>query len=752
MKSLLQARWRAALFATCALASPAYAQAPAAPPPSDPQSDEVVVTARKREERLSDVPATIAVIGSEKLESLSVTNANELNGVVPGLVMASGVGGLPAVTFRGLGSNSALFSVEASVALFVDGVYSAHTRDFVTPLYDIDRIEMVKGTQGTLLGKNTTLGAVAMVTRRPGDVFGFSAQTSYDIETETTRLEGAVDMPLSDTLKVRLAGLWIDDGGYVDNALTGSEPQTEDMSGRLGVSWTPSDTFDLTFSYQHDEHDQTGQSLEVVRDASAGATLAARAAATGQTNFEGLGNRRSAIGSLAFSTTAPAGPTPFDEQTSNRANLIMNVYAGNHTFTSQTSYVNWLVERLSDLDFLQANLFNLGDNEKNLQYAQEFRVASSGDGRVSYLLGAFFFHNDWSLNRTLYGYAPSPLFGFVQSLFRQKTDTVSIFGQTNIALTDALKANLGLRYTEEQKDGRFFRAPGTGSIGAAFPAYALTTIENSESDLDGDIGLQYTLEPGRMIYASASRGSKGGGFQNAPTTLAGAPYTGETALTYEVGGKFVFDRGSLDVAVFQTTVEDFQFSRTAAVGTPAVSQTVVTNVDVRSQGVELNGALRPFDNLRLSGGIVYADSVFTETVPPAPAIPVTLDGLQQPRAPKWSGTFDANLTLPVTDNLTVSALGSLEFMSRTYYQPNVGVNLNAPFRDDFTKVNLRVALENESGGWEIALLGKNLTDVTEPQFVTSVSGTGAGPTTNTPAWYGIMNPPRTFVIQFKISR
>ncbi|HEY0650401.1 TonB-dependent receptor [Phenylobacterium sp.] len=748
MRAQGRARRTAALLASCALTvlSAGAAQAQT----DDGALEEVIVTARKRAETLSDAPATIAVVSDDKLRAVAVTNANELNGVVPGLVMMAGVGGGPGVTFRGLGSNSALFSVESSVALFVDGVYTAHTRDYVAPMYDLERVEMVKGTQGTLLGKNTTLGAITLVTRRPGDDLGVNLETSYDFKTNTPRIEAAVDVPISEQLKARISGLFIDDGGYVRNPYSGQQPDTRDVSGRLSLQWTPGADVDVTFIYQHDDHEQTGQSLEVLRDATAGLTLAARALATGQTDFEGRPNRRSESGSDAFGASVPAGRTPYDNQVSDRFNLIANWQIGGHTLTSQSAYVDWQVERLSDLDFLKANLLNLGDNEKNQQYSQEFRIASPSEGRLTYLAGVFYFYNDWTLNRSLTGAQPSALFGSVLSLYNQKTETISAFGQATYALTDKLNASVGLRYTHETKDATLLRSQGSGNLGAIFPAYPRTKLSSTEEDVDGDIGLQYKFEPGRMVYVSASKGSKGGGFQSSPTTIAGAPYKGETAYTVEAGGKFVFDRASLDVAVFQTTVEDFQFSRTAVVGNPGVAQTVVTNLDVRSRGVEVNGSLRVAEGLRLSGGVVYADSVFTETVPPPPAVPVAVDGLRQPRAPKWSGNLDANFSRPITDDLTLNVLGSLEFMSKTYFQPNVGVNLNAPHRDGFGKVNLRVAVENEAAGWEIALLGKNLTDVTEPQFVTSVSGTGAGG--NTTAWYGIVNPPLSVVLQFRIRR
>jgi outer membrane receptor protein involved in Fe transport len=740
-------RLAAALLATCAVI-PTAALAQQSPPKSSPTAvGEVVVTALKRTESVQDAPVTIAVVGADKLQAVAVTNPNDLNGVVPGLTIMTGVGGGPGVTFRGLGSNSALFSVETSVALFIDGVYAAHTRDYVTPMYDLDRIEMVKGTQGTLLGKNTSLGAISLVTRRAAPTFGYGLQTSYDFNTKTPRVEGYVNVPVSDKLQVRLAGLYVDDGGYYKNAGSGNVPKTRDISGRLSVRWLPIDNVDVVFIYQHDDHDQTGQNLEVIRDATAGATVAARALATGQTDFEANPDRRSEIGSAAFGS-APAGPTPFDMQLSDHVNLIANWNLGDFTLTSQSAYVNWHGNRLSDLDFVRANLFNLYDIERNRQFSQEFRIASPTDRKFSYLAGVYYYKNTWILNRTTYGYAPSPVSGSGTTFYTQPTESWSVFGDGTYKFTDQLSGTLGLRYTSEHKDGILFRPQGTGVLGAAFPAFPRTTLTNKEDDVDGDVGLQYKLEPGRMLYVSASKGSKGGGFQNSPTTVAGAAYKGEKAYTVEAGAKIGFDRGTFDIAVFQTTVKGFQFSHAAIVGIPPISQTVVDNSDVRSQGVEVNSAWRVLDDLTLSGGVVYAEAIATATSPAPPLAPVQVPGLVQPRAPKWSGTLDAKYYRPVNQDLALNVLGSLEFASKTFLQPNIGTTLNAPVRGAYAKFNLRVGIANEADGWEVALLGKNLTDVREPLFATTVTATGGGG--NTVAYYGTMMPGREIVLQLSL--
>jgi iron complex outermembrane receptor protein len=227
------------------------------------------------------------------------------------------------------------------------------------------------------------------------------------------------------------------------------------------------------------------------------------------------------------------------------------------------------------------------------------------------------------------------------------------------------------------------------------------------------------------------------------------PYKGETAYTIETGGKFVFPGATLDVALFDTIVDGFQFSHAALVGTPPIVQTIIDNSDVRSRGVEVNGSLRVTQDIRLSGGIVYADAIATKNTPAPPATPVQVVGLIQPRAPKWSGTFDADYRHPLTDKLTFDGLASVEFSSKTYLQPNIGTTLDAPVRNAYAKLDLRLAVQS-SQGWEIAVLGKNLSNAREPLFVTPVPGTGGGG--NSSAYYGNLMRPRTVVLQLTLHR
>ncbi|KKC27659.1 TonB-dependent receptor plug domain-containing protein [Sphingomonas sp. SRS2] len=186
------------------LASQAYAQVqnPGADRVDD-APDSIVVTARKQSETVTDVPATVNVVSPEALSGRRINTGLDLSGIVPGFQVVTGLAGSAEPRIRGLGSVTAVFSIEASVASFIDGIYAAHPRDYVSPSFDLERIEVIKGTQSTTLGKNATLGAISFVSRRPGRDLGFEVSASQEFKFDSSRFEGAIDIPLGETLHAR---------------------------------------------------------------------------------------------------------------------------------------------------------------------------------------------------------------------------------------------------------------------------------------------------------------------------------------------------------------------------------------------------------------------------------------------------------------------------------------------------------------------------------------------------------------------
>lgn len=746
--------FKAVMLSTAVFASPAMALNAApesgsdgAPAPQQAEDDaaagdigDIIVTALKQGRTAFEAPATITVLESDVLASKNVVAGNQLNAVVPGLTMSVGVGGLPGTSFRGLGSNAAVFNLEPSVAQYIDGTYMPHARDYVAPLYDLDHIEFIKGTQSTLLGKNTSLGAISIVNRRPKKDFGYELRYTHNFGVVGNRIEGALNVPVADTLQVRAAFLASQEDGWIDNVYSGrDEPTQRNISGRIAAAWQPSSDLDVFLSYQHDYRRIKGQNLEVLNDPAG--VVAARAAATGFP-FRTAVIGESASGSGAVGGTA-AGTEPFDRQRTDRLNGIVNLYLGEYTLTSQTSYTSWNSPRLTDLDFTAANLFNITDDEGSKTFTQELRLASPSGERFQFLAGLFYYYNKWSYGRT-FGGAPSnsigfPLVGTAASQTELPTRAYSAFASGSYELIDGLKVDAGLRYTHEKKEGTFVRT----TVGALpFPTTPFTTYAPQITNpLDYNFGVRYEPSSQILLYGSYSKGSKSGGFQDAPTTVAGAPFAPETAYSSEIGTKLRFTGGFATLAVFNTRVKGFQTSYTTAVGTPPVSQTVIGNSNVRSRGAEANISFEPLSGLTLAGNVVYAKSIFTENFPASAAIARKGDPLT--RAPEWSGNASIDYEGEVS-GMTLLAGVNADFASKTLYQ-FVVPQPAAPFGEAHGIVNARLGLRSLDKRWEVALLGTNLFDRRFVEFATSITAGGG-------AYYGSYNRPRVIALQVTLKQ
>ncbi|HET6970437.1 MAG TPA: TonB-dependent receptor [Phenylobacterium sp.] len=724
------------LFASSAV--PQVAAAAEAANAAPATVEEVVVTALKQNTTALDTPATVAVMSRETLAQKNITTANQLSGVTPGLVMSVGVAGLPGVSFRGLGSNSAVFSLEPSVGQYQDGVYLGHARAYVSPLYDIDHVEFIQGTQSTLLGKNVSLGAISIVNRRPGGQFGWDANLTHSFKIDGDRFDGALNVPVSDKVSVRAAVLASRDEGYLQNSfLRRSEARQDDVSGRLMVAVRPTEALDVLVSYQHDRRRLSGQDLQAVTDP-AGVVLAWSTAAGAPLS---VGVDRSVTAQRAVS--AKADRDPFDRQSTDRLNLIANYdLGGSTTLTWQSAYVHWWSHRATDLDFTSANLFGLDDDEKDAEFTQEVRLASAAIARTHVVAGVFYYRDSWDYARFFEGaanVAKFPLTGQVSSLSRFKTSSYSAFGSATFDVTDTLKLDGGVRYTHERKTGRFQRA-GSGVLSALFPVVAQTTYTPQVTDpFDYNVGVRWQPTSRLLAYASYAKASKSGGFQDAPTTVAGAPFLPETAYSAEAGVKARLDRGYVTAAVFDTKIDDFQTSYTASVGNPPVSQTVVGNSQVRSTGAQANASYELIPHLKLDAEVVYAHSRFRQDFST-----LTKAGDALTRAPTWSGHVGARYEAPVDDGLTLFAGASVEFASLTRYQ-FVWAQPLAPIGKVHQILDAQVGLRGKGGAWEVAVLGTNLGDDRYAVFATSISAGGG-------AYYGQYNRPRVIAVQLKMKR
>ncbi len=708
---------------------------------------DIIVTARKQGETLLRAPATISILQPAELERNNITNANQLTGIAPGVLQSPGSSAGGATTFRGLGSGGSTQSVESSVPTYIDGIYLGHNRDYVTPLYDLDHIELIKGTQSTLLGKNTSLGAVSIVTHRPTDNFGIDASYTHSFTINGDRFQGAINTPIAPDLNARFAVLVSNEDGWLRNTFTNRRAQQlRDISGRLSLSYSPGARSNFFFSYQHDDRNARGQNMVVLTDP--GGVLTARAIQIGQTNFH-VGVAPYQNDSSAPLVGSPQGAGAFDRQKSDRLNFIASVPLGSLTLTSQTAFVKWISPRLVDLDFLAADLFNFADLEKNKVITEEVRIASPTGARFQYLVGGFYYNNNWGLDRNQFANVNTIRFsltGFSDVTFNEKTETFSGFTSANYELFDGFKLTAGLRYTHEIKTATIVRL-GSGTLGgatASAPPIPYTVLPQLTSNpLDGNVGIEFQARPNILLYASYSKGSKSGGYQENPASILAARFTPETSYTAEVGGKFNFGRmGYLTAAIFDTRIKNFQTTVFQLLGNPPVNQATIGNSNVASRGVEGSSVIQLFPGLRVNAELLYEDAKFTKDF-----LPIAAKGDRVVRAPTWSGKVGADYTNHLTDDLSFNLHPSVEFTS-SYLTQYARDRPDAPVAHAHQLLDLRASLGSRSTGWEFAVIGTNLANKIYTVFATAVSagGTAIGQR----AYYGGINRPRTIAVQFSV--
>ncbi|MCJ8158294.1 TonB-dependent receptor [Sphingomonas sp. LaA6.9] len=654
---------------------------------------DIIVTARKRDESVQQIPIAIDVVSNKALATTGTASLLQLEAIAPGLNLAKApVGAEIGVTVRGLGSAPGAPSFDSSVSLFVDGIYAPRSREFASSVFDVERIEVIKGTQAALLGKNTSLGAINVITRKPGDELAADLRGSYQFEFGSTLLAGGIDVPLADGLAVRVSGQRLDDNGWVRDTVAGHKaPRNRDDAIRAVLTWEALSGVDVTLVAQHNISKQRGNSVEFATLSPVAEQLAALAGAPGS-----LDDRLDYVN--ATSLFGP-GTEQHERLKVDRLSGTVNFDLGGGTLTSVTGYSRYTDDNLSDTDFLPGEWATRGVDESSKQFSQELRYVSPTGGTVDYVVGGLYLHNELDSTSTFfanYPFGPAPgvnIAGSFRNDFFQKTETFSAFGQMTVHATDALRLIGGLRYTHEKKTvdlGREVLVPGLYSV-VIFPPYAPFRMSRSDGPVDYSAGVQYDISPDITTYVSYGKGTKSGGFASSATFLDQSEYDSETARTLE-GGIKAQDAGRrwlLNLSVFDTKVSNFQ-----TVTFNGVTFNIF-NTDLRSTGVELQANWRPVEPLRVYLNNTYADARDRNT-----------DG-HIPLAPKWSGSGGFSLNVPVTGAIDFLMDGSIDYRSsRTYQQDPAAAEIGNPF----TTFNLSIAAADSNEHWEVRLIGRNLTD------------------------------------------
>lgn len=339
----------------------------------------------------------------------------------------------------------------------------------------------------------------------------------------------------------------------------------------------------------------------------------------------------------------------------------------------------------------------------------------------------------------------SPLFGATRNLFELRTSALSAFGSADYRVTDRFAVTAGLRYTSETKRPTYDRiSSGIFALPTQQPTIPRVTLpSDTENNLDGNVGVKFNPDSRTMIYATYSRGSKSGGFQNNPTTIAVASYKGEVAYTAEAGIKYDLPgAGYLTAAIFDMRVDDFQVSRAMVVN--GLVQTVVANADIGSRGFEGSGVVSVGRGVTLNGSVVYSPAKFRHDFPEGAPVLIGYRNMPLPRAPRWTGEAGARYRGALSDRLDLRLEGAVRYTGDADQQFRSTDPL-APASRASTLLDAQIAVGDKRDGWEIAVIGTNLTDRRFVTFSSALSASGG-------AYYGTLNRPRIVAVQLRIFR
>jgi iron complex outermembrane receptor protein len=753
--------------------------------------DEIVVTARQRQENLQTIPVAVSVVDNELLESSYTVNPQQLTQHIPTLYYNSANPRNTAYTIRGLGSNTLSISaandgIEPGVGFYVDQVYHGRPATGAFDFTDIERVEVLRGPQGTLFGKNTTAGAIHIISRLPT----FTPESNVEVSAgdhDYLQAKGSVSGPFGDNVAGRLSAQFVERDGLLHNVTTGEKlNELGNYAVRTQLLITPNDRLDIRLIADVSDLDSSCCTQSYLR---VGTSL--RSAAR---QFPAL------AAGLGY---APPSTNVYDRLSDIDADLQIDTQDGgvsaiadwdfgSTTLTSVTAWRYWDWDVANDRDYtgIPIQMVQRIPSRQD-QYSQELRLASNSDGPFDYVAGLYFFNQEisgtpistygpeaayWLLNPTTFT-VPIPrdlLDGYSQTGTSDfEMNSYAAFGEVNYAFTERLTGTLGLRYTEEDKEGAYAtQVSGGADLTGLPPATAAEllraklsifrpqnyTAANDDGNFSGRANIAYAFTSNVFGYVGYAHGYKSGGLNmsglpldaaNQPT-LATAVIKDETNSTYELGLKStVLDgRATVNVAAYHTTVEDYQSNIVSSLETAAIRSYPANIPEVQVQGVEVDFAASLFDGFRLRASLAYADGENTDY----PAGPCPLEV-------QTAATLACNLTgVPLAGLSEMS--GSLGFdYERTMGDGALALHWVTNTRDGYnsdTSGSQYTRIEGFSvtnasvgyrfaRGWEIDVFARNLFD---EEYITALTiQTG-----NSGLILGQAGEPRTVGLTFRFAK
>jgi len=711
--------------------------------------DEIVVTAQKRAENLQDVPVSVTAMTGAQLQNQRVGDVLALSGLAPGLqIKTDDNAANPRMFIRGIGVNDFNPGTASAVGVYVDGVYIASPLAQLAGFYDLEQVEVLRGPQGTLYGRNTTGGAINVVTKKPSSTPGGDIAVEYG-RFNAINAQGGFGGPIAgDDLSFRISGLYDKNDGYTTNRLTGNKGNDANRWAlRAALRWKPDDklTADLSLSLNQSRGGSIWTYNRSILPQTAEATGADGFCKAG---FYTSGQCTNALGYANTSGNLYEGDYRFEGKDIVKlfgATASVAYDLGDMTLYSVTGYQraardDWEDTDANPLQVISARYIALQETA-----SQEFRLQSNGEGPLRWVTGLYWAKDDLS-NDSHYdvlsdlrnptpdnptGMDPAASIGVFGWPLTLKSRSWAVFGQFDYDLTERLTFTGGLRYSVDDKSIHY----------VSDVDYGLVTLfvhdgDKSFKSLSGRLGLRYALSDDANLYATYNRGYKSGGFFTGQTADEAdlEPYDDETVDAFEVGAKseFLDRRLRLNAAAFYYDYKDLQVYTTIQRGLLTVQY--FTNASTaRVYGAEAEVEARPARGLSLTLGAALLHAEYEDFV----SVGEDYSGNRLPSAPKLSfnGAIRYEHPLPVGD-----FTGQLDFThrSKVYFDTANTERLSDEAR---TFVNGQVGWKLDGGRYELGVWGKNLFDETNILDITAIEGLGFDAFS--------MGPPRTYGVYLR---
>ena len=697
----------AAILLVPIIAPNAWAQAASDAEAEATVLEEVIVTARKREESLQNTPISITAFSASTLEEANMVDLRDIGKYTPGMSFTSyGMGSSEAgaIFLRGIGQSDHMVTTDPGVGLYLDGVYVGRNQGAALDLLDLERVEVLRGPQGTLFGKNTIGGAVNVISRKPTGTAGGHVSLTAG---EEGRLNGEVsgEIPVGEQAALLVSVLSKHRDGVGTQIFTGSETGDEDsLSGRAQLYW----------------HGETAE-FSLVMDASR-----ARQAAMPHSFYEQAGWLEVAPcyqSAGAGYAPCPAGTEgdPFDSYSLDDLDTAQDLFGVSATLDWDLAegLILKSITAYRDMDYLGSLEFDgaprrivyYRETGGSDQFSQELQLTGSQGDRMEWIAGLYYFTEDGENDQD------NDQFGALgHRLTQVETESYALFGQVTMDLTEGLSLTAGLRYTEESKDYdlvfRSLDATGAQALDdAGQPLYVVppTALDDTWDAVSGTINLSYEVSDSVMVYGTYSRGFRSGGYAARPAALSSVgAYDPEYVNMFEIGLKALTleDRLRVNAAIYRNDYKDYQ-AQVNRVGNRFDTR-VLNAAEAEIDGVELEVTALLSPVFRVDATFAYTDAQITR---------VDLD-------PSLEANFTRGSRLPYVSKYTFSISPQLDFrlangaralarLDYSYRDDFFGQIANSPFEREngYGLVNARI--EYRSGGdrdWSVALYGINLAD------------------------------------------